>query len=47
MSTELSGMEGGLSGNWCFNEAKGDTSFDNSVFGFHGRLVGGVQWATL
>ena len=41
---ELSGNEEGLVGYWQFNEGVGDTTYDKSLNGNRGLLLGGTQW---
>ncbi len=44
MNTKPNGTENNLIGNWDFNEASGDTAFDNSFNAYHATLNGGVTW---
>jgi len=44
MYQQLTGTENGLAAYWQFNEGIGDTTYDKTLNGNNGFLVGGVEW---
>ena len=46
MHKPLTGTEQGLFAYWQFDEGEGTIAYDKSINGYHGMLMGGVEWTS-